>query len=106
MMTRKEIEASGEHSKEEVASPKTPDQADDDQVWKRMGLNKPPEPPRRRTGLGATKRRNSNQRQNERNLAKKLMIRGMDLHGGMHPGLHPRVHGVAGPRLHGATTTG
>ncbi|CAK9090441.1 unnamed protein product, partial [Durusdinium trenchii] len=40
------------------------------------------------------------QLQNERNLAKKLMIRGMDLHGGMHPGLHPRVHGVAGPRLH------
>ena len=63
-----------ERSKDEIPSPKTPVEADEDQVWKSMGLNKPPQPPQRRTrGHRATKRHNSNQRQNERNLAKKLM---------------------------------
>ena len=58
---------------EEVASPKTPEAADGD-PWKSMGLCKPPHPPRKKSrGLGATKRHNSNLRQNERNLAKRLM---------------------------------
>ncbi|CAK9053630.1 Putative mitochondrial protein [Durusdinium trenchii] len=62
--------AQQEHSKEEAAE-------ENDAEWKAMGLCKPPKPPekpqKRMRGLGATKRHNSNQRQNERNLAKQLM---------------------------------
>ena len=60
---------------EEVPSPKTPgEEGGAEDEWSKMGLNKPPDPPKIKTrGSGATKRRNSNFRQNQRNLAKRIM---------------------------------
>ena len=60
---------------EEVPSPRTPaEESTEDDPWKKMGVNKAPDPPKVKTrGKGATKRHNSNFRQNQRNLAKRIM---------------------------------